>query len=313
MPAKASDHTLEKEALMGRRLALLSVSVGIVLSAVKIFVGLRSGSASVLSDGLESTGDVLSSAIVYFGLWLASKPADKEHPYGHGRYETLAGLAVGGILLLAGAGIFWHGLTSAHRHSYLPFYALYPLFAAVVLKIVLATLKFRVGRSILSTSLEADAWHDMTDLLSTCIALLAVGVSLLDPQRFGNADQLGGIAIGIIVITLSVQVVRRTIDNLLDTMPESEKLADIRRTALRVPGTMGIEKCYARRTGLRYHVDLHLEVDPALTVRESHEIATQVRFAIKENLLWVADVLIHVEPSPLVEQLQTSAAPALDR
>jgi cation diffusion facilitator family transporter len=291
--------THDKEALAGRRLALLSVSVGVVLSAVKIAVGLRSHSTSVLSDGLESTGDVLSSAIVFFGLWLASKPPDNEHPYGHGRYETLAGLAVGGILLLAGASIFWHGLTSAHQYSFLPVYTLYPLLGAVVLKSAMATLKFRIGRNILSASLEADAWHDMTDLLSTCVALIAVGFTLVDPKRFGNADQIGGIVIGLIVVTLSIQVVHRTIDNLLDTMPESEKLADIRRTALRVPGTLGIEKCYARRTGLRYHVDLHLEVDPSLTVRESHEIATHVRISIKENLPWVADVLIHVEPSPL--------------
>jgi len=295
--------TLTEQALAGRRIAIISVSVGILLAALKLFIGYQSHSTSVTSDGLEAGGDVLCSAIVYLGLWLAGKPADQEHPYGHGRYEALAGLAVGGVLLLAGAAIFWHGITGADRQSHLPFYALYPLFLAIILKTFLAGLKFRTGRQISSDSLQADAWHDITDLLSTAIALLAVGATLLDPRRFGNADHIGGVLIGLIVTGLAIQVMHRTIDNLLDTMPEPAKLAEIRKQALHVNGALGIEKCFARRTGLRYHVDLHLEVDPKLTVRESHSIATQVRIEVKENLPWVADVLVHVEPSPgLIEE-----------
>ena len=294
--------TVAEQSLIGRRIALLSVSVGIVLAVLKIYVGYRARSTSVFSDGLEASGDVLCSAIVYFGLWLAGKPPDREHPYGHGRYEALAGLGVGGVLLLAGAAIFWHGLTSRTMHSYLPAYALYPLLLAVLLKSCLAVLKLRTGRRILSASLEADAWHDVTDLLSTGIALLAVAVTLRDPGRFGNADQIGGVLIGLIVSALAVQVVHRVVNNLLDTMPQPEKLAEIRSSALRVHGVLGIEKCFARQTGLRYHVDLHLEVDPELTVRASHEIAARVRTEIKDSLPWVADVLIHVEPSPAVRR-----------
>jgi cation diffusion facilitator family transporter len=164
----------------------------------------------------------------------------------------------------------------------------------------LAGAKFRVGNRISSTALQADAWHDLTDLLSTFVALTAVGLNLLNPSRYGTADHVGGIFIGIIIISLSVSTVRRTVDNLLDTMPDSGKLSEIRTVALRVPGALGIEKCFARATGLRYHVDLHLEVDPNLTVRDSHDIATHVRGAIKDTLPWVADVLVHVEPSPSI-------------
>src|SRR6266700_3189419 len=126
------------------------MAIGAVLAAAKIAVGTHVGSTAVLSDGLEATGDVLSAAIVYAGLWLASKPPDSEHPYGHGRYETLAGLGVGGLLLLAGAAIFWHGLRSLGQTSALPRYTLYPLLAAIVVKIFLAATKFRVGRRIAS-------------------------------------------------------------------------------------------------------------------------------------------------------------------
>ncbi len=289
----------EKEERIGRRIALLSVSVGLVLALAKIIVGMHAGSASVVSDGLEAAGDVLSSGIVYAGLWLASKPPDYEHPYGHGRYETLAGLAIGGVLLLTSAAIFWNGLIHLGDRNVMRAYALYPLGAAVFLKVGLSIMKLNIGKRIASTALEADAWHDITDLVSTAVALLAVGLSLLNPVRFAAADHVGGIIIGSIIFFLAIKVVRRTVLQLLDTMPDPEKMGQIREAALSVPGTLGIEKCFARRTGLRYHVDLHLEVDPAMTVRESHEIATSVKLAIKQQLRWVADVLVHVEPSAM--------------
>lgn len=274
------------------------MTAGGALAAAKVIVGLHAGSTAVLSDGFEAAGDVLSSAIVYAGLGLARKPPDSEHPYGHGRYETIAGLGVGALLLLAGAGIFWHSFRSLHQPSSLPVYALYPLFAAIGIKILLAVTKFRAARRIASTALHADGWHDVTDLLSTGIALIAVGLALADPVRFSAADHIGGLLIGVLIFFLSIQVVRRTVGQLLDTMPDPAKMIEIRRAAMAVPGALGIEKCFARRTGLKYHVELHLEVDPEMTVRESHEIAARVRVAIKENVPWVADVLVHVEPSP---------------
>lgn len=287
-----------REATIGRRIALISMSIGLVLSALKIVVGMHAGSLSVVSDGLEAAGDVLASAIVYAGLWLASKPPDAEHPYGHGRYETLAGLGVGAMLLVAGGGIFWHSFRQLDAPNRpLEFYALYPLIAAVVIKTALAVIKFRASKHIGSTALEADAWHDITDLLSTAVALTAVCLALARPHLSGAADRAGGLIIGGIIFLMSVQVVSRTIGQLLDTMPEPAKMTQIREVAQAVPGALGIEKCFARRTGMQYHVDLHLEVDPDMTVRESHHIATKVRNAIKDQLSWVADVLVHVEPA----------------
>lgn len=296
MVAGPQPFAADEQERIGRQIALVSVSVGVILAIAKIWIGLHAGSASLVSDGLEAAGDVLSSGIVYAGLWLASKPPDYEHPYGHGRYETLAGLAVGAILLLAGIVIFWHGLRHLSERSAVESYALYPLAAAVILKTALSAVKFRTAKRIASTALEADAWHDITDLLSTTVAVVSIGFTLLNPLRFGAADHIGSMFIGIIVFFLAVQVVRRTVGQLLDTMPEAAKMRQIGDAAFTVPGALGIEKCFARRTGLKYHVDLHLEVDPEMTVRESHEIATEVKNSIKSRLPWVADVLVHVEP-----------------
>ncbi len=295
-PAAALAYS-DRESSWGRRIALASVFLSLLLAVSKIWVGYAAHSAAVISDGLESGGDVFSSAMVYVGLWLASKPPDNEHPYGHGRYETLAGLAVGAMLLLIGAGILWSGLTRPEETHPLPAFAIYPLLASLVVKSGLAGAKVTVGRRIKSLALEADALHDLTDLLSTGVALASVALVLFDPARFASADRVGGIIIGVIISFLSVSMVRRVVDQLLDTMPEPAHVEEIRAAALRVPGALGIEKCWARRTGMRYHVDLHLEVAPELSVRESHHIAASVRMQVKQRLPWVADVLVHVEPS----------------
>src|SRR5436305_9300038 len=155
--ARRPELVANNEEEWGRRIALLSVGLGLVLAVAKIWTGIAAHSTAVVSDGFESAGDVFSSLIVYGGLLLASKPPDAEHPYGHGRYETLAGLAVGALLLLMGFFIFWHGLTHFSEQSAVAPFALYPLVAAVVLKSSLAYSKFRIGRRIASTSLEADA------------------------------------------------------------------------------------------------------------------------------------------------------------
>jgi len=159
--------------------------------------------------------------------------------------------------------------------------------------------KWRYGRRIRSAALTADAWHESVDILSSTTALIGVGITLADPARFAAADHIGGSVVGLIVIFLGLAVARDTTLQLMDTMPDPKDMAMIRLVALSVPGALGIEKAYARKTGLRWHVDLHLDVDPAMSVYDSHEIATQVRARIRQQLDWVADVLVHVEPHML--------------
>lgn len=282
---------------MARRVALASIFLSAVLAATKITVGVMGRSTAVVSDGFESGGDVLASGFVLWGLTLAAKPADEEHPYGHGRFETLTGLAVGMLLCATGALICYRSFQKVFALEPAPAaYTLWPMAGSIVLKSLTWWFKRSYGRKIRSDALLADSWNDAVDILSGLTALLALGLALADPERFRAADPVGGVLVGLIVIFLGVHVVRDTTLQLMDTMPPPALLQEIRTTALRVPGALGVEKCYARKTGLKYHVDLHLEVEPSLTVRESHEIARQVRNRIKDTLDWVADVLVHVEP-----------------
>jgi cation diffusion facilitator family transporter len=282
----------------GLRVAVASIVISSLLALINIAVGLLAHSTSVLAAGVEFAGDVLASAIVLVGLRLASRPADAEHPYGHGRIETLAGFLLGVLLAGAGVAICYHSLQAIGlKHAPPGSLAIAALAVAIVLRAIMSVVKFRVGRRINSSSLVADAWNDTVDILSAAAALTAVALATYNPARFLAADHYGGFAVGLVVIITGIRVVRETSLELMDTMPSSDRTDRIQEVASRVPGVVGVEKSFARKTGLQYHVDLHIEVDPKMTVADSHEIAARVRATVRRELLWVADVLVHIEPA----------------
>jgi cation diffusion facilitator family transporter len=282
----------------GQRVAAASMGISGTLALIKLFAGIQGHSTSVVADGLESASDVFASGFVLLGLTLAAKPADKDHPYGHGRIEILTGLLIGLGLSAGGALICYGSIARLGRPTAaVAAYVIWPLVLSLVAKTALAIFKFRYARQLKSASLTADAWNDMMDTISALAAVIAVGLTLADPARFADADSYGGFIVGIIVIGVGVKVAYDTAMQLMDTMPADESMAEIRAAAASVPGVRGVEKCFARKTGLKYHVDLHLEVDGAMTVRQSHEVAHRVREHIMETLDWVADVLVHVEPA----------------
>jgi cation diffusion facilitator family transporter len=282
----------------GQRVAAAGMLVSGLLAVVKLFAGLQGHSTAVVADGLESASDVFASGFVLLGLTLAAKPADRDHPYGHGRIEILTGLLIG-LALSAGGALICYGSVArlGQPAAAVAGYVIWPLILSLVAKTVLAVFKFRYARRLHSASLTADAWNDMMDTISAIAALIAVALALSDPARFADADSYGGFVVGLIVIGVGVKVAYDTAMQLMDTMPDDAAMAEIRAAAASVPGVRGVEKCFARKTGLKYHVDLHLEVDGAMTVRQSHELAHRVREHIMETLDWVADVLVHVEPA----------------
>jgi cation diffusion facilitator family transporter len=275
----------------------IGVSAGLAIA--NIVVGLLAGSSSVLAIGLEFAGDVLASGIVLLGMRAAARPADENHPYGHGRFETLAAFLVGIILVVAGVGISYGSLQAlGGRHAPPGGSAIAALVVAIALRGIMSVLKFRVGRAAGSPALVADAWNDSVDILSAAGALTAVALATYDPVRFLAADHYGGFAVGLIVVFTGGRVLRDASLELADTMPPVTVTDEIRQVAGRVPGVAAVEKLYARKTGLQYHVDLHIEVDPEMSVRHSHAIAMLVRATVTRELPRVADVLVHVEPIP---------------
>ena len=283
---------------VARRVALASVAVSGLLACSNIIVGLLTHSTSVVATGFEFAGDVLASSIVVVGMGVAARPADANHPYGHGRFETLSAFVVGVILSAAGVMIGYQSLQAVGaRHAPPGLSAAAALAGAIVLRGIMSSVKFRVGRRLRSSALVADAWNDAVDILSALAALIAVGLATYDPARFLAADHYGGFVVGIVVVITGIRVLRDASLELVDTMPPPELTAEIVAVATSIARVQGVDKVFARKTGLQYHVDLHIEVDPTLTVAASHAISGHVRAALKQQLPWVADVLVHVEPS----------------
>jgi cation diffusion facilitator family transporter len=278
-------------------LAIVSIFASGALSLMNLAVGWVGRSTSVTAAGVEFAGDVIASSVVLFGTLLAARPADEDHPYGHGRIEILAALLVGVVLVLGGVAICLRSLQKvADLHAPPAAYTMWPLAVAVVVKSLLATSKFSVGRKFGSAALVADAWNDAVDILSAMAAMGALLLTFSDPTRFLAADHYGGFAVGLVVVYTGLRVIRDASLELIDTMPPPNVLDDIRNEALAVEEVWAVEKIWARKTGLRYHVDLHLQVDPLMTVSASHDVAGAVRRRIRERLPNVADVLVHVEP-----------------
>lgn len=280
-----------------RRVAMAGIGVSALLAGCNLAVGLFTHSTSVVAAGFEFVGDVLASSIIIVGMRVAARPADEEHPYGHGRFETLSAFVVG--VILAGGGVLISS-TSLMRigdeHAAPGPLAAAVLVFAIVMRGIMSAIKFRMGRRLHSSALLADAWNDAVDILSASAALIAVGLATYDPVRYLVADHYGGFIVGLVVVIMGLRVVRDASLELVDTMPPAELTDEIIAVAQSVNGVQGIDKVLARKSGLQYHIDLHIEVDPALTVAASHAIAGHVRSRLRSDLAWVADVLVHVEP-----------------
>jgi cation diffusion facilitator family transporter len=289
---------LDADFRTGRRVAIVGIGASALLATINIAVGVHDQSTSVLATGMELAGDVLASGVVLLGMIVGSRPADEDHPYGHGRVETLAAFVVGMILTIGGAGICWNSLQGIGEvHPPPSNLAIAALGFAILVRGVMSAIKFRIGRRLLSASLVADAWNDAVDILAAGVALGAVGLAMYDQARFLVADHYGGFAVGIIVIFTGLRVLRDASLDLMDTMPDGERISTVRRAAGEAPGVRTVDETYARKTGFKYHVELHVGVDPALNIAEANLIARDVRRRVMAAHAWVADVLVHVEPA----------------
>ena len=282
---------------LARRIAVTGLAVSGALAVLKITIGLAAGSAATVADGVESAADVFASGLLILGLTIAARPADRNHPYGHGRFEILTGLAIGLMLCLTGCAISYRSyLHVGHTGAPPQAYAIWPLLISLAAKAALSYYKLTVAKRIHSGSLAADGKNDFVDVISGFTALAALGLTLYNPARFANADPIGGVLVGGMVLFLGLQVMWETSEQLVDTMPDDTNLAELRRVAMGVAGVADVEKILARKTGLRWHVDMHIHVDPLMTVRDSHIVGGKVKSELRAKLNWIENVLVHVEP-----------------
>lgn len=288
---------LKSAADRGMKSALLGIFVNLGLAFAKGSAGLLGNSVALVADGLESLADVLSGLVVYFGLKVAAKPPDADHPYGHGKAEPMAAVVVGLALTAAALGIIYGGIREITASQGTPKpYTLVVLAGVLIIKELLFRHVASVGESIESLAVKSDAWHHRSDALTSAFAFVGISIALLGGRGWEAADGWAALCAALVILYNAWKQLRPAILELTDIAPHPSIEEQVRAIAAPVLGIIGLDKCFVRKMGFSFYVDLHIVVNGELTVREGHLLAHKVEDEILKALPQVAEVLVHVEP-----------------
>lgn len=274
-----------------------SIISSIVLSLLKGYVGVEGHSDALIADAIESGTDVFASFLVLFGIYYSTKPADDDHPYGHGKAEALVTFGVVGFLLISATLIAYNGIQHLSVPQEQPeLFTLFVLVGIIIWKELSYRYVLSKGKKTNSLSLQADAWHHRSDAISSFIALIGIGLALLFGPAFSKADDWAAIAASLFIVYNAFIIFRPALGEILDEHNHHDLINKIKEMETHVPGVCGIEKCLVRKTGMTYFVDLHLEVTGTISVNEGHTIAHNFKDYLLKKLPEIHDVLIHIEP-----------------
>ncbi len=281
------------------RVAAMGIAVRLVIVLSEFLGFLLFDSKTLLLDSLATLADVISSLVLVFSVKLAERPPDEEHPFGHGRYEPIAGLQLGLFLAIAGIGLFFQQMQALYRapetnpiNGYVWLFAL-----ASVLLLEFSYIKMkRVAKEQKSPALLAEALHFRTDSINSFLALIALGCAALFPQVSGILDRIGAILIATCMTVIGLYAAKKNLNQLLDRTPEKDLFKKVKEASLAVDGVLGTEKIRIQHYGPDAHVDIDVEVDPTLSVEVAHKISQHVRRSIQQAWPQVQDVTVHIEP-----------------
>ena len=279
------------------RAAIVGLIVNALLTAVKLVAGLVGNSYALVADAIESSTDIFSSLVVWAGLRVTTRPPDEDYPYGYGKAEALASAMVSLMLVGAAVGIAVAAVAEmvTPRHAPAPF-TLGVLVVVVAVKWILASRVFRVGEETGSHAVKADAWHHMSDAITSIAAFVGISIALWGGPGWESADDWAAMAASLILGFNGVRLLRTAIGDLMDRTPEDPAVDEIGRVAEAVEGVRNVEKLRVRKLGLEYYVDLHAQANPLLPLRDAHNLSGKIKGAIKAAVPGVAGVLIHMEP-----------------
>ncbi|HEY9341981.1 MAG TPA: cation diffusion facilitator family transporter [Hanamia sp.] len=279
------------------RTTLLGIAVSVVLIFIKGISGYLGHSYALIADATESGADILSSGLLWIGLRIALKKPDEEHPYGHGKAEPLAAIAVS--LFLFGAAI-WIGYNAigfiTTPHTMPKSFTLWVLLIVIAIKEIMFRYVFAIGEKINSQAVKADAYHHRSDAITSIAAFIGISIALIGGKGYEGADDWAALVASVFIFYNAVVILRPALAEIMDAAPSNEIVEKVRKLAETVPQVKGIEKCYVRKMGFDYFVDIHIEVDGAQSVTEGHRISHLVKDAILDSNLRVINVLVHVEP-----------------
>ncbi len=281
----------------GLMIAGSAIAINLVLALIKISTGVIGNSYALIADGIESTTDIFASLIVFGGLRLSTRPPDENHPYGHGKAESLAAMIVALFLIGAAVLIAVQSIREIRAPQSSPaWYTLVVLGMVIVVKELLFRRMHEVGEGLDSSSLRSDAWHHRSDAITSLAAFIGISIALIGGEGFEAADDWAALLACSIIFFNGVRLLRPALNEVMDASPSDDVEARIVETASNVEGVIAIEKCRIRKSGLGYLMDIHVEVNSELTIREGHDIGHAVKDRLLNSELPINDVTVHVEP-----------------
>lgn len=294
----SKNDVLAAAASRGVRATAWGIVASSCLAVVKILAGILGNSYALVADGVESILDIMSSMMVWGSLRIASQPATERYPYGYGKAEPLAALAVATILLGAAVGIALKSIIEIRTPHHMPEpFTLIVLVAVIISKELMFRYLFHTGKSIGSKAMQTDAWHHRSDSLTSIAAFIGISVALFMGPGYESADDWAALFAAGVIAYNGVGLFRSALSDVLDVSPSVELIDQIRDIAGEVCGVQETEKCRVRKSGLVHFIDLHVIVEGELSVREGHDIAHLVKESLLASQLSIQDVTVHIEPT----------------
>ncbi|MEW5674882.1 cation diffusion facilitator family transporter [Flavobacterium enshiense] len=287
--------TNEQEAV---KATYFSIIGNTCLAIIKGLAGFFGNSYALVADAIESTADIFSSFLVLFGIKYSNKPADDNHPYGHGRAEPLITFIVVGFLITSATIIAYESIQNIGTPHELPkSWTLYVLGVIILWKEYSFQKIMKKGIQTNSSSLKADAWHHRTDAITSVAAFLGISIALFLGKGYEAADDWAALFASFFILYNSYLIFRPALGEIMDEHRYDDLVEKIRAIAITVDGIVGTEKCFIRKAGMKFHVDLHAIVDANITVKEGHDLAHKLKDTLRSELMELGHVLIHIEPN----------------
>ena len=287
--------TNEQKAIKATYFSILGNAL---LAIVKGVAGFFGNSYALIADAIESTTDIFGSLLVLFGLKYASRPADKNHPYGHGRIEPLITFLVVGFLIFSAIIIAHESIKNIQTPHELPkTWTLYVLGAIILWKEISFRLVLKKSKETNSSSLKADAWHHRSDAITSVAAFIGISVALFMGKGYETADDWAALFASGFILYNCYLIFRPALGEIMDEHVYDDLLIEIKEVSQTVEGIIDTEKCFIRKSGMKYHVDLHATVDAEISVKKGHDIAHDLKDTLRREIPQLGHVLIHIEPN----------------
>jgi cation diffusion facilitator family transporter len=281
----------------GIQYAQLGLLVNTLLAVTKLVAGVLGNAYALIADAIESIADIFSSLIVWGGLRIATRAADDRYPFGYGKAESLAAAVVAMLLLGAACGIAIEAVREIRIPHHTPErFTLVVLVLVIIVKELLFRKVLRVGEEVSSTAVKVDAWHHRSDAITSLAAFIGISVALVGGPGWEAADDWAALAASSVIIFNGIRMLRPAVQDLMDRSPSGELLDRISAAALATSQVEAIEKLKVRKAGFGYYVDLHVQTDPLMSLRDAHILSGRVKSAIRSAVPDVLGVLIHMEP-----------------